>query len=59
MYFSENQKTNGVDANDADAIQNITSEATQFGNYTLDGRRVNGKLQKGLYIQNGKKVLVK
>lgn len=48
-----------TDANDADAIQSITSEATQLGNYTLDGRRVNGKLQKGLYIQNGKKVLVK
>ena len=27
--------------------------------YDLSGRRVNGKLQKGLYIMNGKKVVVK
>ena len=46
-------------ANDADAIQTITSAATQSGYYTLDGRRVNGKpAQKGIYIYNGKKIAV-
>ena len=27
--------------------------------YTLDGRKVNGQLKKGVYIQNGRKVVIK
>ena len=32
-----------------------TSDAT----YTLDGRRISQPAQKGVYIQNGKKVIIK
>ena len=51
--------TNWATEDDADAIQTITGTATQSGYYTLDGRRVNGKPQKGIYIYNGKKIAVK
>ena len=35
------------------------SEAGQDALYDLSGRRLEQKPQKGIYIQNGKKVLVK
>lgn len=42
------------------AINNIAADKVADTTvYDLSGRRVNGKLQKGLYIMNGKKVVVK
>ena len=42
------------------AINNIAADkVVNTAVYDLSGRRVNGKLQKGLYIMNGKKVGVK
>lgn len=42
------------------AINGITADkVVDTAVYDLSGRRVNGKLQKGLYIMNGKKVVVK
>lgn len=42
------------------AINNIAADkVANTAVYDLSGRRVNGKLQKGLYIMNGKKVVVK
>ncbi|WP_308271727.1 hypothetical protein [Prevotella sp.] len=42
------------------AINNIAADkVVNTAVYDLSGRRVNGKLQKGLYIMNGKKVVVK
>lgn len=42
------------------AINNIAADKVANTTvYDLSGRRVNGKLQKGLYIMNGKKVVVK
>lgn len=42
------------------AINNIAADkVADTAVYDLSGRRVNGKLQKGLYIMNGKKVVVK
>ena len=43
-----------------DALENGEATAEKAGAiYTLDGRRVNGNLSQGLYIQNGKKFVVK
>ena len=43
-----------------DALENGEATAEKAGAiYTLDGRRVNGNLSHGLYIQNGKKFVVK
>lgn len=46
--------------NEADGISNATI-TTENNNevYTLSGMRVNGKLNKGVYIMNGKKVVIK
>ena len=53
-------KYNGTTEDDADALQSITSSEAQSDYYTIDGRRVSAKpVKSGLYIQNGKKVLVK
>lgn len=42
------------------AINNIAADkVADTAVYDLSGRRVNGKLHKGLYIMNGKKVVVK
>lgn len=42
------------------AINGVTADKTvNTAVYDLSGRRVYGKLQKGLYIMNGKKVVVK
>ena len=42
-------------------IMNVTPAPTQKGDdgiYTIDGRRIEGQpTQKGIYIQNGKKVI--
>ena len=35
------------------------AEASNNGIYNLNGMRVSGKLQKGIYIVNGKKVVVR
>ena len=32
---------------------------TEDATYTLDGRRISKATQKGVYIQNGKKVVIK
>ncbi|UKK67008.1 chitobiase/beta-hexosaminidase C-terminal domain-containing protein [Prevotella communis] len=42
----------------ADAISNITTDAQKTAIFNLNGQKVN-KAQKGLFIINGKKVLVK
>jgi len=45
---------------DAAAIQDLKSTMTNDGHmYDLQGRTVNGKLVKGLYIMNGKKIFIK
>lgn len=46
--------------NEADGIDNAAID-TENGNevYTISGMRVNGQLQKGVYIMNGKKVIIK
>ena len=45
---------------EADGISNATiSTENNDEVYTLSGVRVNGKLQKGVYIMNGKKVVIK
>ena len=59
LLANESAGWRGAEAEDADAIQNIAGAATQAGYYTLDGRLVSGKLQKGIYIHNGKKIAVK
>lgn len=53
-------RLHGTDGDDADALQSISASDAQGDYFTLDGRRVSGKAaQKGIYIHNGKKVLVK
>ena len=46
--------------NEADGIDNAAID-TENGNevYTISGVRVNGQLKKGVYIMNGKKVIIK
>ena len=40
--------------------ESVARNATAAGWYTLDGRKLNGKpTKKGLYIHNGKKVVIK
>ena len=41
------------------AIAGVATTEGDDAVYTLDGRRVNGKLQRGIYIKNGKKIAVK
>ena len=54
-YVWLNGDTTGIDA-----LENGEATAEKAGAiYTLDGRRVNGNLSQGLYIQNGKKFVVK
>ena len=46
--------------NEADGIQTVEVAKVENGEvYTLSGIRVNGKLNKGVYVVNGKKVVVK
>ena len=45
---------------DAAAIEGITPDMENGVWYTLDGRQLNGKpTEKGVYIVDGKKVLIK
>ena len=54
MVIDDEEETTGV-ASMADGIDNMSDEW-----YTLDGRKLNGKpTAKGLYIVNGKKVMIK
>ncbi len=43
----------------ADGIENIEAAQQNGTIYTVTGQRVEGMLEKGIYIVNGKKVLVK
>ena len=43
-----------------DAISNIQSDNVNDGKvYDMSGRQVNGQLKAGVYLQNGKKFIVK
>lgn len=54
MVIDDDEETTGV-ASMADGIDDMSDEW-----YTLDGRKLNGKpTAKGLYIVNGKKVMIK
>ena len=54
MVIDDEEETTGV-ASMADGIDDMSDEW-----YTLDGRKLNGKpTTKGLYIVNGKKVMIK
>ena len=41
------------------AIGTDRAASTDNATYTLDGRRISKATQKGVYIQNGKKVIIK
>ena len=49
----------GTEANDPSTIRSIISATTEESSkiYDLQGRRIQGEPQKGLYIQNGKKIM--
>lgn len=52
----------GEDEGDATAIANILSgKSADLGTYTVDGRKVtdDGNLKAGIYIKNGKKIVIK
>lgn len=44
---------------EADGIKNATATQDSDEVYTISGVRINGQLQKGVYIKNGKKVIIK
>ena len=55
MDFGEGSTETGILTVTAD-----TSSATATGTYTLDGRRISGQpTGKGVYIENGRKVIIK
>lgn len=61
-YLNVNKKLEAVafDGSTVTAINGIAADkVADTAVYDLSGRRVNGKLNKGLYIMNGKKVVVK
>lgn len=61
-YLNVDKKLEAVafDGSTVTAINGIAADnVADTAVYDLSGRRVNGKLQKGLYIMNGKKVVVK
>lgn len=61
-YLNVNKQLNAVafDGSTVTAINGIAADkVADTAVYDLSGRRVNGKLNKGLYIMNGKKVVVK
>ena len=48
------------DEDEFSGINNAVSVAADNGDiYTISGQKVNGTLQKGVYVKNGKKFLVK
>ena len=64
VIFNMNTRTIEVminDGSDPDSIQDImSSDATVVGIYDLQGRKMaNDRLPKGIYIVNGKKVVIK
>ena len=61
-YLNVDKQLNAVafDGSTVTAINGIAADkVANTAVYDLSGRRVNGKLNKGLYIMNGKKVVVK
>ena len=59
-YLNVEDVTNVAFDGSVTAINSIAADkVANTAVYDLSGRRVNGKLQKGLYIINGKKVVVK
>lgn len=61
-YLNVNKKLEAVafDGSTVTAINGIAADkVADTAVYDLSGRRVYGKLNKGLYIMNGKKVVVK
>lgn len=61
-YLNVDKQLDAVafDGSTVTAINGIAADkVADTAVYDLSGRRVNGKLQKGLYIMNGKKVVVK
>lgn len=61
-YLNVNKQLDAVafDGSTVTAINGIAADkVADTAVYDLSGRRVNGKLNKGLYIMNGKKVVVK
>jgi hypothetical protein len=49
-----------IDGNETDGIESLTSENVGKGTICdLQGRRMDSSLKKGLYIQNGKKFIVR
>ena len=54
------EKNNDVDFNfDTDGIQSVEGQPAYSALYDLSGRKLQQKPTKGIYIQNGKKLLVK
>ncbi len=55
ILFIEGSSLTGIDA-----IENgVNGDSNNTAVYDLSGRRVNGKLSKGIYVVNGKKFIVK
>ena len=59
MDFGDDDNTTGIiEAGANSQLSTLNSQLSTW--YTLDGRRLQGKpAQKGVYIQNGKKVIIK
>lgn len=56
----EKEKQLGAVGDGPTGIDAVEQTRTATGTYDLSGRKLNpGKLQKGIYIQNSKKVMVK
>ena len=56
LNFDDDDEPTGIRTLSADGR---TSSPSRTGTYTLDGRQVTGQLQPGLYIVNGKKMVIK
>ena len=52
--FGDDDNTTGI----MEVVPAVMKKSAADGIYTIDGRTVNGALSKGLYIVNGKKVVV-
>ena len=51
-FYTFDGATDGINS-----VANVNAENNEV--YSLSGVRMNGKLQKGIYIVNGKKVVIK
>ena len=58
-YFTAPEGARLLFADDATGIASIIQSTTRHEVYDLQGRKVNGKPQKGLYIIDGKKHTIK